>query len=393
MKEETPRIAADSGLYRMKWEYEREKNSSPDLLCFGTADMDYRSPEPVLDALQNVLDRGHLGYPMVPDRFYAAIHDCLERTTGWSVDARCCVSQCAGVYIGASVILSILTKPQDMVTILTPVHFCYKEILKLNDRKIIECPLELTEMGYSINFARLEACFASGSHLLWLCNPHNPIGHAWTREELEQIARLCLQYQVYILSDDVYCGLLFPGAVYTPIASLSREISRYTVTLYSTSKTYNTAGLRHACMLTENPEIHKRFQEFLARFNMDYGQNIMGIEATIAALGEGDTWLQQLMRQMEEAHTFLKNYVEENLPLCRVIPADSSYFAWIDMRAVKVRPQMLAHLIEQEEHMIVENGYPLGKGGAGFIRFNLACSREHLQEGAKRLKAFYLKHI
>ena len=161
MKEETPRIAADSGLYRMKWEYEREKNSSPDLLCFGTADMDYRSPEPVLDALQNVLDRGHLGYPMVPDRFYAAIHDWLERTTGWSVDARCCVSQCAGVYIGASVILSILTKPQDMVTILTPVHFCYKEILKLNDRKIIECPLELTETGYSIDFAKAcQACFA-----------------------------------------------------------------------------------------------------------------------------------------------------------------------------------------------------------------------------------------
>lgn len=391
--EEKPQLALDNGLYRMKWEYEQEKNSYPDLLCFGTADMDYKSPEPLLTALHDVLNRGHLGYPMIPDRYYKAIHDWLKEKTGWDVDARCSVLQCAGIYMGASIVLSVLTKPQDMVTILTPVHFCYKEILKLNDRKVIECPLELAENGYRINYDRLEACLASGSRLLWLCNPHNPIGHAWNREELEQIARLCLKYQVYILSDDVYCGLMFPGKSYIPIASLSREISRYTVTLYSTSKIYNTAGLRHACMLTENPEIHKQCLEYLTRLGMDYGQNIMGIEATIAALGACDTWLEYLMKQIAEAHGFLQTYVAENMPLCKVIPADSSYFAWIDLRALKVRPQMLSHLMEQEVHMTVENGYPLGKGGAGFIRFNLACSKEHLQEGAKRLKSFYQKHI
>ena len=393
MNEQKPVIASDDGLYRLKWEYEQERTSYPDLLCFGTADMDYRSPEPVLEALRGVLDRGHLGYPMIPDGYYEAIHDWLMSISGWNVDTRCSVSQSAGIYMGAWAVLSILTKPQDMVTILTPVHFCYKEILKLNNRKMIECPLELHEKGYEINFGSLEACFTSGSRVLWMCNPHNPIGHAWTKAELEKIAELCLKYQVYILSDDVYCGLLFPGIRYTPIASLSKEISKYTVTLYSTSKTYNTAALRHAFIVIENPEIYKRYREFLTSLSMDYGQNIMGIEATIAAFRKCEKWREALMKKIADAHGFLSDYFKENMPLCKVIPSDSSYFAWIDMRALKIQPQMLTHLIEQEEHMVVENGYFLGKGGAGFIRFNLACDEEHLKEGAIRLKEFYLKHI
>ena len=130
---------------------------------------------------------------------------------------------------------------------------------------------------------------------MWLCNPHNPIGHAWKKEELKKITELCLKHKVYILSDDVYCGLLFPGTVYTPIASLSKEVSQYTVTLYSTSKTYNTAGLRHSFVITENPEIYKKYREFLTAISMEYGQNLMGIEATIAAFNECDGWLETLM--------------------------------------------------------------------------------------------------
>lgn len=393
MSNQKPEIVLEEGLYRLKWEYERERTSYADLLCFGTADMDYRSPEPILDALRGVLDRGHLGYPMIPDNYYKTIHNWLMNIAGWDVDTRCSVAQSAGIYMGAWAMISLLTRPLDMVTILTPVHFCYKEILRLNNRKIIECPLELREDGYRINFGRLEACFASGSRLLWLCNPHNPIGHAWTKAELEKIAELCLKYQVYIISDDVYCGLLFPGTSYTPIASLSKDISRYTVTLYSTSKIYNTAALRHAFIVTENPEIYKKYREFLRTLSMDYGQNIMGIEATIVAFNECEEWRRQLMVRIMEAHKFLENYFEENIPMCRVIKSDSSYFAWIDMRALKIKPQMLTHLLEQEAHMVVENGCFLGKGGDGFIRFNLACDEEHLKEGAVRLKEFCLKHI
>lgn len=387
-----PRLASAEGLLRLKWEYEKERTSWGDLLCFGTADMDYRSPEPVLEALRKVIEQGHLGYPMIPDAYYDAIRDWLKRTASWEIDARCCVAQNSGVYMAAWSALQILTKPGDKVVILTPVHFCFREILTLNGRRAIECPLLLRGDRYKIDFGALEACLASGSRVLWLCNPHNPVGRVWTREELQQIAGLCERYQVYILSDDVYCGLIVPGGTYTPVASLSKEISYRTITLYSTSKAYNTTGLRHAFIVTENPELYKRYVENLTAMNMQYGQNIMGIAATIAAFNECDLWLSRLMERIAASHRFLSDYFAEHMPSCRVMKMEAAYFAWIDLRALKLHPQLLSYLIEQEAHMVVENGFALGKGGAGFIRLNLAEAEEQLQEGARRLERFCKRH-
>lgn len=385
-------IASGEGLARLKWEYEQERMPCEDLLCFGTADMDYRSPEPILSALRDIIDRGHLGYPMITDRYYDAIHDWLLRTASWDIDARSSVAQNSGIYMEAWNILQILTKPGDKVTILTPVHFCFREIINLNGRKAIECPLVIKGDTYEIDFDSLKACLASGTKVLWLCNPHNPVGRAWTKEELQKIADLCMDCRVYILSDDVYCGLMFPGKTYTPIASLSKEVSYRTVTLYSASKAYNTAGLRHAFLVAENPEIYKRYREALTAMNLDYGQNIMGIAAVTAALSECDSWLSNLMKEIAENHGFIAEFFKTYIPECKVMKAEAAYFAWIDMNALNLRPQTISYLIEQEAHMVVESGYTLGKGGAGFIRFNLAASREHLQEGARRLRIFCEKH-
>lgn len=382
-------IADDKGLFRLKWEYEKEQKPWDDLLCFGTADMDYRSPQPILDALERVIQRGHLGYPMIPDAYYEAIQNWLLRTNAWEIDARSSVLQNAGIYMAAWTALNILTAPGDAVAILTPVHFCFREILTLNRRRVMECPLILEGDGYRIDFGALEACLAAGSKVLWICNPHNPVGRAWKKEELQKIADLCLRYQAWILSDDVYCGLIFPEGRYTAIASLSREISYRTITLYSTSKTYNTAALRHAFIVAENPEICKQYREALNAMSMEYGQNLMGIVATIAAFNECDAWLDRLRKKIAENHRFLTQYFESQIPgRCRVMKSDASYFAWIDLRKLRIRPQTLSYQIEQEAHMIVENGYPLGRGGAGFIRMNLATSRANIEEGAKRLKKF-----
>lgn len=225
-----------------------------------------------------------------------------------------------------------------------------------------------------------------------MCNPHNPVGRAWTREELEKIAALCIRYQVTILSDDVYCGLTYDGSVYTPIASLSPEISYRTITFYSISKTYNTTALRHAFMVSENPEFTKQYSELLASMGAGYGQNLMGLEATIAAFRECEPWRRRLMEQMAENHHYLAEAFAESVPECKVIRADATYFAWIDLRALDIRPAQLSYLLEQEERIVVENGFRLGKGGAGFIRFNLATSQENLQEGTRRLIDFCRHH-
>ena len=385
-------LVPDRGLSRLKWEYERERTGWDDLLCFGTADMDYRTPEPVLDALRDVLAQGHLGYPQVSDAFYGAIHDYFLRTAGWEIDARTCVAQNVGIYMSAWNTLDALTRPRDKITILTPVHFCFKRLINLNDRAVIECPLLYENGSYRINYSALEACFASGSKVLWLCNPHNPIGRAWRREELEQVAALCIKYQVCIMSDDVYCGLTFPGAVYTPIASLSKEISYRTVTFYSTSKVYNTTGLRHSFIVAENPVLFKKYMESIEKMDLEYGLNIMGMAAVTAAYNHCDEWLQNLMVQIRKNYRFIVDFFAANLPGAVVAESDAAYFAWVDMRALGLPPQQLSYLIEQEEHMIVSGGAVLGKGGAGFIRINLAASEEHLREGAERLRRFWQRH-
>lgn len=388
MNNDLLRLVEYPGLPRHKWESEQERTAMTDLLCFGTADMDYAAPEPILGALRHVINSGHLGYAMTPDAYYDAIHNWLLRKTGWDIDARYCVGQNVGIYTSSWHILQMWTKPGDRVAILTPVHFCFKRQIMLNDRISIECPLTQKHGTYEIDYTALDACLASDCKVLWICNPHNPVGRAWHPEELEKIGQLCIKHNVKILSDDVYCGLTFPSAKYTAIASLSPEISQRTVTMYSISKSYNATGLRHSFIVTENPEWIKQYKELLDKLDLTYGQNSMGIAALIAAYTQCDPWLDAMSVQIEQNYRWFNEYCKLNLSACPVANADSTYFAWIDLRALCINPQKLGYLLEQEAHIIVENGLSFGKGGGGFIRVNLATSQENLQAGAERLKVF-----
>lgn len=227
-------------------------------------------PLPILNAMKVVIDTGHLGYPLASDAFYQAIHDYFLRTAAWDINTRLSVGQNEGVYLSAWNILDTFTKPGDKVTILTPVHFCFRQMLNLNNRVAIECPLLYDNGKYTINFDYLEFCLSSGSKICWICNPHNPVGRVWTKEELLRIGELCIKYGVLIMSDDVYCGLTFPSVHYTPIASLSKEISYRTITMYSTSKSYNTTGLRHSFVVTENPELFKQYNDSMKKIGINY---------------------------------------------------------------------------------------------------------------------------
>ena len=385
-------IVNPSSLSRLKWEYEAERTGFSDLLCMGTADMDYESPQPILRALHEVIDRGHLGYYHITDRYYDAIHNWLLKMGSWDIDARNCVANNVGIYMAAWNAIDILTIPGDRIAILSPVHFCFKKMISMNNRVVVECPLVQIDGQYKIDYSYLDACLKSDVKMLWLCNPHNPVGRAWTKEELKSIGALCIKNDVLIMSDDVYCGLVFPSVVYTPIASLSKEISRRTITLYSTSKCYNTTGLRHSFIVTENIEVFMKYKESLVRSDLNYGVNIMGIAATIAAFNECDEWISKLMKQIQKNHRFITDYFARNMPEAVIAKAEATYFAWIDMRALDLNPQQISYLIEQEEHMVVENGAGLGKGGSGFIRINLATSEEYLHEGVERLKHFWEHH-
>ena len=386
------KILPKTGLNRLKWELEKDKTGYEDILCLGTADMDFACSNAILNSLNKVIETGHLGYPMLSDEYFNTIHDRLLSKYSWDIDRYSAILPNVGTYTSAWCILSLITDISDRVTILSPVHFCFKRMINLNKRVTIECPLVEEDGKYTIDYVALESCLASGSKVLWICNPHNPVGRAWEKDELLKIAKLAEKYNVWIISDDVYSDLIYKGHKYTPIASLSQKISQRTITIFSTSKGFNTTGLKHAYMVIENPELMKQCKELLEALDLGYGQSVMGINALIAAYKESDEWLCSLMTRIEDNYHTLKDYLTTHIPEIKIAIPDSTYFAWINLSFLNIKPKELGYLIETEQHVIIANGFECGKGGSGFIRVNLATSKENIIEFSKRLEKFCIEH-
>lgn len=374
------------GLQRMKWEAEYDRTHDPSLLSFGTADMDFQSPEPILQAIHNVADMGHLGYPYLTQEYYSAIENWLKKIGHWTINARKCSSVNVGIYTAVWCVIDSLTNPDDEIIIQTPVHFCFQQLIRQNGRKVVMNPLIQKESGgeYTMDFEQLEECFSEKTKLFWLCNPHNPVGRAWKKDELEKLGEICLKHGVKILSDDVYCGLLFPNTNYTPIASLSEELSQNTITCYSPSKTYNTTGIKFSFVVTESKELLQKYINSLAKLDLTYGVNQIGITTTIAAFNDCDDWINDLMHYIQNNYFYLKNTIQDHLPSIYVTQSDSTYFAWIDIRSLNLSDEMIANFFEKEAHILISLGKELGLGGEGFIRVNLATNRSILDVGIHR---------
>ena len=386
-------VLSDKRMNRMKWEYEVNKSSDPGLLCFGTADMDFKSPEPVLSAIREITDIGHLGYPYLTKDYYNTIQDWLYRRTNWQVDVPQSIANNVGIYTSIWAVFDALTDIGDEIIIQTPVHFCFAKMIEDNRRKLVVNPLKKVNGKYEMDFEHLEGCFTDQTKLFWLCNPHNPVGRAWTKEELQKLADICLKHHVLILSDDVYCGLVFPGIQYTPIASLSKEVSNSTITCYSASKSYNTTGVRFSFIITENTDILKKYKQSLQKLDLTYGLNIFGIAATQAAFKECDTWLSAVMRYIAENHETTAKFISQSMPEIKLTASESTYFAWLNTKCFNIPSYDLTEMLKRDAHILVCSGAELGKGGEDHIRLNLACPKAVLVQGLSRFGMFYAQHM
>ncbi len=373
------------GLSTMKWEAELARTNDPELLCSGTADMDFRSPEPILETIREIAGRGHLGYPYVTKEYYGAIENWLYRLCGWKIDASSCVENNVGIYTAVWCVLDALTKPGDEVIIQQPVHFCFNRMLVDNGRTPVVNPLHFDGERYTMDFEQLESCFTERTKLFWLCNPHNPVGRAWTREELEKIADICLKHNVPILSDDVYCEMLFPGKSYIPIAAVSPEAAQNTIICYSTSKAYNTTSVKHSFVVSENRELLDQYYRSLTKLDLEYGLNLIGMEVTKTAFNKCGDWVRELMEYIEGNYRVFDEILCTKTKTIRTVQPEATYFVWVDMRGLKLGEKPLSDVIEKEAHLLIGMGDKLGIGGDGFIRVNLGCTRDMVSQIANRL--------
>lgn len=371
-------------LSRMKWEYELERSNNPDLLCFGTADMDFASAPVIVDALVQTAQHGHYGYPHRPDAYYDAIIGYYQRHFGWHIE-RHWIQPNAGVYAAMAGVIAELTENGDEILYQTPVHHVFKELIELNHRVAVANPLINKDGKYTMDLAHLRSVITPRTKLMLLCSPHNPVGRIWTATELRQLVDICAEHHIIILADEVYCGLLFPGTSFTPIATVSPAAAQQVITFMSASKSFNLTGLKHSFTVTPHAAHTATCQMAARRWSLGYGLSQFGVVASEAAFRAGDNWSAAVMQYIATNYHEVAAYCATHLPDVRITRPQATFMLWMDFRALPVPHATLHTFFEVQANVLVVNGAALGDDGIGFIRLNIGAPRSVIQQGLERI--------
>ncbi len=369
----------------IKWHlYERG------VLPMWVADMDFRAAEPVLQALRERVDHGVFGYPEMGSRntslmseLSQVIVERMARLYNWEIQPDDLVFV-PGVVTGFNLACHALAAPDGGVFVQTPVY--YPMLHAAADTGSIHQEMQLTldpDGTYSVDWELFERSLDERTRLFILCNPHNPVGKMFSRDELLKTAEICLRRGVTICSDEIHCDLLFDERQHIPMASLDPEIAQNTITLMAPSKTFNLPGLQCSFAIIQNPELRKRLAA--ARKGLVPWVNLMGLNAALAAYRDGGDWLTQLLTYLQANRDYLVNYVRENLPGIRVASPEATYLAWLDCRQAGIRGNPSQFFLEKAR-IGFNDGEAFGKGGEGFVRMNFGCPRSLLAEGLNRMK-------
>ncbi|PYZ92007.1 cystathionine beta-lyase [Salipaludibacillus keqinensis] len=373
------------GTSSVKWERTKEVfKTNDDVLPLWVADMDFRPPKAVTDALQQRMEHGIFGYTFVGDSVNEAITAWMSSRHDWYIKHDW-ISYSPGVVPSIGKAITALTEPGDKVLVQSPVYPPFFSMVKANNREVENCPLVKNEEQYEIDFDAFEQSLKNGVSMFLLCHPHNPTGRVWTKDELTKMADLCLENDVIIVSDEIHSDLLFKPHKHIPMASLSPEIADQTITLMAPSKTFNLAGLQSSVIISSNESFRKK----IAAVDQQQGSftlNTFGIIAMEAAYRHGKEWLDDLLRYLEGNIQIVKDFLNEQLPELKLIEPQATYLLWIDCRKLGLSDAKLNHLFVEEGKVGFNPGTSFGKGGEGFVRMNVACPRSTLLEGLERMK-------
>jgi len=357
----------------------------PDVLPLWVADMDFPSPEPVVRALRERAEHGVYGYGFEDPEFGEVFADRVQKRYGWKVSPEALVLV-AGVIPGLNVACRALTEPGDGLLMQVPV---YPPILRSPTNHGLtrdDAPLGREADGrYVADLDRFRAAIHRRTRAFLLCNPHNPVGRVFTRDELAGMAQICLERGLPIIADEIHCDLLYQGQRHIPIASLAPEIEQRTITLMAPSKTFNLAGLKVSVAVIPNASLRERFMAARG----DYVQasvNVFGFAAALAAYRDGQPWLEELMRYLEANRDFLADYVRRHLPGVTMHPPEGTYLAWLDCRGTaRAAADPFTFFLERAK-VALNDGALFGPGGQGFVRLNFGSPRSLLTEGLERMR-------
>ena len=381
MKYDFDEIIPRRGTNSYKW----DSAGDADILPMWVADMDFRTAPPVVEALRKRVEHGIFGYVRVPDAYYAAVTNWFARRHDWQIEKEWIIYT-TGVVPALSAVIKALTVPGDKVMVQTPVYNCFFSSIRNNGCGMIANPLIYRNGTYQIDFADLEQKAADPSvKVLLLCNPHNPAGRVWTKQELTRIGDICIRNNVWVVADEIHCELVFPGHTYIPFASISQEFLMHSVTCTSPSKAFNLAGLQIANIISADTDIRTKIDKAI-NINEVCDVNPFGVEALMAAYNDGEEWLEELKQYLFANYNYLRVYFEEYLPEFPVATLEGTYLVWADCSVLNQSSDETVKTLLEKEKLWVNEGSLYGEAGEGFIRINIACPRQQLIEGLNRLR-------
>ena len=367
--------------------YKWDSAPEADIIPLWVADMDFETFPAITEALQRRVAHGIFGYTRVPEAYYEAVCRWFKKRHGWHIN-REDIIYTSGVVPAVSAVIKALTLPGDQVIVQGPVYNCFFSSIRNNGCEMVSNSLiyNKEELRYEIDFDDLERKLKhERARLMLLCNPHNPGGRVWTRDELTRVAKLCRKYGVRVVSDEIHCELTLYDNEYVPFGSLPDELSRGSITCCSPSKAFNTAGLQIANIVCRDAEVRNRIDRAI-NINEVCDVNPFGVIALQAAYSdEGYEWLTQLRKYISANYDLLLERFARELPKCKVMRMEGTYLAWIDCSELHIPSDEIEKMLMHENKVWVNAGSMYGAEGASFIRINMACTSELLNEGITRI--------
>lgn len=367
--------------------YKWDSAPETDIIPLWVADMDFETFPGITEALQRRVAHGIFGYTRVPEAYYEAVCNWFGKHHGWHIN-REDIIYTSGVVPAVSAVIKALTLPGDQVIVQGPVYNCFFSSIRNNGCETVSNSLiyNKEELRYEIDFDDLERKLAhERARLMLICNPHNPGGRVWTRDELTRVAELCHKYGVRVVSDEIHCELTLYDNEYVPFGSLPDELSHGSITCCSPSKAFNTAGLQIANIVCRDAEVRNRIDRAI-NINEVCDVNPFGVIALQAAYSdEGYEWLTQLREYISSNYDLLRERFARELPKCKVMRMEGTYLAWIDCSELHISSDEIEEMLMHENKVWVNAGSMYGTEGAAFIRINMACTSELLNEGITRI--------
>jgi len=375
-----------TGFPTFKWNSTllQEHFGNAEALPYWVADMDFEAPDAVIDHLVERAKHGIYGYEYKRDAYFDALTRWYSDHHQWQIPLDH-IEACPSVLSAATIIINQHTEEGDGVIVQSPVFFEFRSVIKSNNRHPVKNPLKLVNGKYDIDFNDLEEKASDPNNkILIICNPNNPVGRVWTRDELERVGSICKKHQVLVISDEIHGDIVYPPHKFTPFSALSEELAQISVTCLSPAKTFNIAGVVDAMAVISNKDIREKFHDFAHRYQINK-TNVFASAALEAGYQQGHAWLDELLAYLQSNIAFLRSYLESSLPQVKLIEPEGTYLVWLDFRELGLDVKVLEAFLAQKAGLALNAGYWFGREGAGFARMNIACPQSVLEEGLLRL--------